>query len=1041
MDSLLPRRYSSIVRCRAAWAAVVLVCFHRPAAAREQIDATGRFDVQWWTIADGLPETPLTGLAHAPDGSIVCGSRSRLVRFDGVTFTPFPKQLTEQLHAAIGDFWSLGFDGQGRLWVQGGQALARLDEPAKPPGGLVPGQHWTVYWLPAPQITGLSFGSDGRPICVGPDAVWPFSGTGFTGLSCAAARDAGPAGQRPQWRYGRADPRSGGLWLWAGGGDPTVWRLSWPRSVGQAARLEATTGPAPFAVVSVGTGPGGAVALLADGAAVHRDGAWRRVPLPPFDGGAITSGKIAEAVDRTLWISTHDALLACAEGRVETTIDGLTGFSLFTHCLSPDRRGGIWAACAGGLLSIRRKPGGFDPIPRLTAVFARADGSLLVGSPGEVRRRKKRPHEADEPVATLPRHAVPTAILETPEGRIWVGTQDAFLWRIEDGRAVQVTKPTADPSREVRSITSLVCDDQGRIWVGTANGLAVSAGSGGEAFALVPSHGGTSPLRIVGLAVDRDGSLLVAANGRGVERLLPDGHVEPIVPRRLTPGRQAIVFHRDARDCLWVGGEAGLVRVSVEGEMLRLSTATGLVSDAIRQIEEDAAGRLWVATQDGRLQGMRLDHVDALARSAVGMVRGVVVDLASGLGDAECLGRLTRDRSIPSAPESAIPTPFIVPLDQGIARFDPAMLQPADSAPQPPVVTAGRQDDGVHFEWHAPGMHLEGPPLHQTLLHGVDDGWSAADATGGRKVRSLPPGHYTLAVRRVDGETDADFPLATVDFTVPTPWWRQPWAIATAAAVLVGGGIAVSRGLAIARARRAIADLERQREREKDRARIARDIHDSLGAGLTRMALMSENARRAACSPADLDRRLDALYRDAQSLARTVDEIVWAVNPLHDTLAGFLAFTMQEVEDSARAGGLELDFDVPADPPDVALDAATRHHASLAVREAVQNVLRHAGAARLVYRAHLHDAILEITVADDGRGFDPTTAVADTQDGLRNIRGRIADLGGSVEILATAGHGTTVTMHVPVTAAGRRSGAVEGRHGQPPPSARERHHA
>jgi signal transduction histidine kinase len=278
------------------------------------------------------------------------------------------------------------------------------------------------------------------------------------------------------------------------------------------------------------------------------------------------------------------------------------------------------------------------------------------------------------------------------------------------------------------------------------------------------------------------------------------------------------------------------------------------------------------------------------------------------------------------------------------------------------------------------------------------------------------------------------------DFVVPTPWWRQPWAIATAAAAVVGGGIAASRGIVVARARRAIADLERQREREQDRARIARDIHDSLGAGLTRMALMSENARRAAHVPEDLQRRLDAIYRDAHGLARTVDEIVWAVNPLHDTLAGFIAFTMQDVEDSARAGGLDLDFDVPANLPEISLDAATRHHASLAVREAVQNVLRHAQAKLLRYRVRIGDDRLLVTVADDGRGFDSSAPVGDTQDGLKNIRCRIADLGGSVEIRPATGGGTEVVMHVPLAPSRPQAGLASGRPDEhPAPSAEQRH--
>lgn len=942
------------------------------------------------------------------------------MRFDGITLVPFARKLTDQLHAAIGDFWSVGFDGGGRLWVQGGGSVARLDTSPRSVG-TSRDEHWTIYWLPGAPIMGMTFMADGRTVCIGEGTAQVFNGTGFTAIAATEADASNSEGAGAPWLYGQADRRSGTLWLWAGGGHPGMFRFASPFHQGVPREERSVTGVTQLPVVSVGLGATGTWALLADGVAVHRGETWERCPLRLPGDGTIVSGKIAEATDGTLWISTHESLIACGRDRIEATVGGLPGFSFFTHALLADDTGGMWAACSGGLLTARRKPVSIDPVARCTAVFERSDGSLLVGRPESVERRSYDASGtlvAREQVAALPPNAVPTAILETPEGRVWVGTQDAFLLRVDDGVVTPVAKPASESFRMMRSVQAIALDAEGRVWAGTSNGLA-AYDSEHDMFTMAPSHGATSPVRIIGLAADPDGGLLVAASGRGVTRLFPDGRIERLMDHKTMPGRQAIVFHRDSRHALWVGGDLGLVRVTADGAIQRIGSDHGLVGETVRQIEEDRHGRLWVAMREGRLQGMRLVDLDALAMGRVSMVRGTVLHAVHGLGDAECLGRITR--LIPFAPDStrrpAGAASLIVPLDEGILRYDPPDHESSPVTRDSPVVSADVLDGGrtVRFHYRSPGMHLDGPPTYQTSLHGVESGWSPPDAEGVREYRGLLPGRYTFAVRRVEGETEGLFPQSAIDIEVPVPWWRRPWSVATAIVVLVAAATSLSRWIATARTRRAIFELERQRERERDRARIARDIHDSLGAGLTRIALMSENARRGRHSAEELDHRLDALYRDAHGLARTVDEIVWAVNPLHDTLAGFLSYSMQEVEDCAHAADLQLRFDVPDDLPALPLDAAARHHLCLAVREAVQNTLRHSGCTTLGYGIRVVGANIQVTVEDDGCGFDPHARKADGQDGLHNIRGRVAELGGSVEIDSSPGQGTRVTLTLPLT--------------------------
>jgi signal transduction histidine kinase len=255
---------------------------------------------------------------------------------------------------------------------------------------------------------------------------------------------------------------------------------------------------------------------------------------------------------------------------------------------------------------------------------------------------------------------------------------------------------------------------------------------------------------------------------------------------------------------------------------------------------------------------------------------------------------------------------------------------------------------------------------------------------------------------------------------VPVPWYRTGWALAVLSFGVGALAAVLSRELTRRRARRRIAALERQQDMERERARIARDIHDSLGAGLTRMALMSDLARKANGAPESVRDRLDSIYQNARGLARSVDEIVWAVNPRNDTVAQFVSYVVNDVEEFVRAGDLTLRLEVPDGlRDDRPLSTQVRHHVCLAVREILQNVLRHAQATHVDFTILVSDMTLTVIVHDDGVGFERDRKLAAEQDGLDNLRARVAEVDGRVVFESRPGSGTRVTLTVPLDPVGR----------------------
>jgi len=963
-------------------------------AATGMLDDSGRYAIQRWGFDDGLTDEVLTSVAAAADGSLVVAARQMLWRFDGVRFRPLPAGLVAAVHGRIGNFWNIGCDGRGRLWVQGGMAIARLDDDSA--AGL---DGWKVFDVPEGTLTSLAFTAAGQPLVVGPGTVFVCDGTRLRPLTVTGAAPA-------DWRYGGFDRAGGQVWLWGGEADSrTLCHGPLPASPDGPLAVEPAEATVAGRVISVGFATAGPVALLRDAALAYRDGRWERAS-PDLPGSEHrTSGKIAVAADGTIWISSHAGILACREGRLDQPTARLPAVSFFTRGLITDSAGGVWAACNGGLVAIRPTRLVGERLGECRGVLARADGTLVVGTTGALLELPAAGPEGrgPRPLTALPEGAVPSALAEDAGGRIWIGTRDHFLLRWDGRRLEQITGPDAF-ERELRSIQALAVDADDRIWATTSNGLAVQEPDG-DAFSFVPNHSGRDTATAIGLAAAEGGGVLVATAARGVSHVAADGTARRLLPAADLPGRRGLVLHRDSEGSLWVGGEQGLVRRAADGTVRRFSSQTGLVEDSVVQITEDAEGRLWVATRGGHIQGLTL----TACGSGSGIQRGIVFGPLDGIGDDECVGGF-------AAGCGRAPGEVVVPLAHGLVRFDPSAL-PAQPPPRPASIRRGA-GPGVAFTFAVPGLTWGEPPLFQTMLAGVDRDWSPPSAEARREYSAVPTGSYEFRVRLVAGETDRDFPVARLSVAVPAPWWRSPVAVLGLAGLAAGAGWGISRGLA----RRRIADLERQRELDRERARIARDIHDSLGAGLTRVALLSDLARRSD-RPGDVRERLDAIHRDARDLTRSVDEIVWAVNPGNDTAGRFVSYVVHDVEQFARAGDLSLRLDVPdrlaEDPP---LPAGGRHHVCLAIRELLQNVLRHARASHLDFGIIVDPETLLVTVADDGIGCSCAGEQEIGQDGLANVRSRVAEIGGELIIETSARTGTQVRIRVPLEP--RRSAVI-----------------
>jgi signal transduction histidine kinase len=206
--------------------------------------------------------------------------------------------------------------------------------------------------------------------------------------------------------------------------------------------------------------------------------------------------------------------------------------------------------------------------------------------------------------------------------------------------------------------------------------------------------------------------------------------------------------------------------------------------------------------------------------------------------------------------------------------------------------------------------------------------------------------------------------------------------------------------------------VEHQHELEQERARIAQDLHDDLGSGLTEITMLGARACAASTS---LDTRGDYLKQmgdKARQMVMALDEIVWAMNPTHDSLGSMLSYFSLYAERFLGLANIAWQLEVPFKPDDHVVDSHHRHELFLAFKEALTNIVRHSGASEVRLGVQVGKGSIGLIIADNGRGW-AEAGQTEGMDGVENMRTRLEKLGGKFDIRSQTGEGTTVRFDLP----------------------------
>ena len=1026
---------------RVAGYVALLICACNPGAFGQE------YHVQNWHVEDGLPDGEVTAIQQTPDGYLWIGTPKGLARFDGTRFKVFKASPESALNDS--EITCLLTSRDGTLWIstQNGNVVRRRDgkfEDAQSPVSVLPDQKTkrapgSWLWDRRMHIIEGSEGTNNedlldsstRLIEDAEESVWKYvSGTAvmrFKGNSWTVFTPTNglPGGGVKQL----TTDQEGHVWVEAGG------KLHRHDGDGWDSHQKPVPIDGPWPVFAPANQGGIWVAepkdgsWLLNGGQVRRfaNGQWQNgsqpIPAIPFSTHATVTCLMEDRSGR-IWYGTAagGVFFSGPDGNWHR-LKAQNPFSQgYISCLFEDAQGNIWVGTVGdGLYRVTPQPLTMLTLPpplenaEINTLCVAHDGAVWIGTSGfgVIRWYDKDKFTTFGEAQGL-RNLHICTIFEDSQTNVWTGTSEG-LFRLENERFVQV----AGPLEMSKWVKALFEDRTGRLWIGTPDGL-ISRQKEQFTVSYLRSDRGYCDIRSI--AEDASGDIWIGTIGQGLFRL-PNGQPEKLHRVEEFPATDARSLFCSKDGSIWIGswGE-GLIR-GYQGIFTTFTTADGLPSDRIQSIINDDIGRLWLSTDNG-VVGISPQVVENYKRGDSPPLWCQHLSLPEGLANRGCSGA--------GQPVSArmADGQLWFPNYEGIAELDP---RTATTKFLPPAVLVEEvlADGNVlkpspngelqvlssvrrfEFDYTAPDLTLQHNLHFRYKLGGLDHDWVKAGVQNVAYYSQLKPGQYQFQV--MAGGSDSDWHGADqkVNLRVKPQLWEQRWIQVSASSLLVCflvGGIAWRQRRKF---RLQVERLEMQQAVENERRRIARDLHDELGARLTATALQGEFAVQDGTISDSAKSEINFMSRRVRQLIGAVDEVVWTTNPENDSLPNLAAFLCDYIEMFLAPTGISCRLEVDPDLPDIPLPALARRNMLLAFKETLNNSVRHANARMIQLKIHFENGWLTMEISDDGHGFE-VGEVRPGGKGLSNITSRMELVKGKAKIKSEDGKGTTISLSLPL---------------------------
>lgn len=972
-----------------------------------------------WQTDEGLPDNIVSGVAQTADGYLWVATYSGLARFDGVRFREFAP--ASAVGVPSGTIYAMVIDRHGRLWLAKNNGVVVC----------VDGGKTQVF---SPSDGSLILKRAREMVEDSEGDIWvSFDDQHLyrihEGRMQAMFASADLPTNTPWWM---ASEKNGQLWFAKGN------QVGIIRKGGFTTLLNLTNSPSRIA----GSGSGGIWIMVGTELFKYREGGLLEKVTEVQQKLVAEFGPLLfEDHSGALWFGTRVAgLFRYENGRTEA----VTSPHYEIWCLTEDREGSIWAGTrGGGLRRLRPRvvevqdviPG--EAIEAVNSVCEDTDKNIWVAAGDNLLLRNQGAGwvtmSTNLEWATLG----PLCVAADPRGGIWLGTRNAGVFRSGHGSRLNLRQSDGLASDYVRS---LLVTDSGDVWIGTDSPGALQRFRGGKLRTFDLPAGSQ---RISAMAVDDAGVFWATTIGGHLLRAEGDSLVDE-TPKNLSVTREFRCLCATPDRSLWIGSAGmGLLRLKA-GQITQYRVEQGLQENYIAQMVADSNGRLWFAGNRG-IFSVKQGDFDEVNDGRLAKVRSMA------FGKEQGLPALQPNKSYwPGALRSSDGRLWI-PTLTGLAVVDPSQLKHRKGSPPVMIelvtvdgqiaaasefqILVGKSNSLARFEFSTNEPQIELLPGHQQVefeftsltlaspenlkfkyrLEGLDKNWVDCGARRTANYSHLPPGKYRFVVIACDSQGSWNETGAALSVTALPNYWETVWfrvgRVVFSAGLLAGLVAIVIRQ----RYRRRLERLEQRRGLERERARIAQDLHDDLGAGLVEISFGSELAQDTSLSQDESREHAREIGSRAREMVTALDEIVWAVNPKHDDVSSMATYFCQYAQNFLKPTPVRCHLDVAKALPAAPLNAEQRHNFFLAFKEALCNVVQHSGAKDLRLAISVQDDLLVVSVGDNGCGLDLTAPRERTgADGLGNMRRRLQQLNGRCELTSSPGQGMIVTFKVPL---------------------------
>jgi signal transduction histidine kinase/ligand-binding sensor domain-containing protein len=979
-------------RLRPLGPALALGCLASMVAALER--PSGEMVVTVWETDEGLPNNDVHALLQDASGFLWVGTAGGLVRFDGRSFRHPARTEPEFFQAAT--TYSIARTGTGEIvFVHDIDAENRLLRVTA--DGILP--HPADRLLaPDERATAVFDGGDGSLWVHTEDRAWVHWQDG-------AMHRFPPPPRTALFQPPAVIPLADGRTLLSRGSGLELHENGQIRQFNGLWQGPVTVAASPSGGHWIADGRG-LFRLLDDGTLAPRD-----LPVP---GTATWPPQLMlEAVDGALWMVFRDG------GLWHTSHDGATPVPVshpIVRCLIEDREGNLWAGTAGGGLNRIRTPAftlrAAELGDTIGTICQDADGTMWLGNSRGVWRLDGGGRvEAPESPERWPGFA--HSLCPTPDGALWIGgAKQVFRYHPATS---PYPVPVGPPA--ITHAFALFHAGDGSVWAGCQDGPLLRFDANGGFRTYGPEAGYTGEFAQV-FGQDDAGTLWVGTRRGELFALAGDRFEKTATPLEET-GTGILTITPGAAGALWLGTRGiGFLRLKDERFDLvgpRHGLPDGIIAQALL-----VDGTIWVGSSNSIFK-IPLADMDACADGLLAQLRPLRFGRGDGVAGFYATGQrqpcawrdadgglwfFGRSGVVRTRPEywTDPPSPPPVLIDD--------ILADAGRLPEPFRLPSGNRR--LEFRFTSPTLSASTDLRFRYRLRGLEEDWSEPTNQSMAVYPKLTPGNYVFEVSSSTRPLSWSPVAAAVGFSVTPAWWEIGWLRAAAAAVALVSAFFAVRAWSNHRLRRKTSALEQEGKLERERIRIARDLHDGIGSGLTQLGWLAAELKDTTGDARAADQHIENISGKIRNLARDLDATVWAVSPRHDTLGSICAYLCEFALEHFRHTPVRCRVSAPEQLPQGPLAPQIRNHLFMATREVLNNTLKHANASEVRVGIRCDSRLLAIEIEDDGTGFDIDAALRKRRHGLRNLHDRLQEIHGTVEITSGPGHGTRLRLLVPL---------------------------